>query len=151
VYRHDWSRNYAPSRPPRKPSIQALERARDYLKLPNGRVLTGQPRLQTHLDTVCCLRGRHRQMKIAHKNRRRRIEFLDFMHDIVVAQKQPLNRLGAGRASKAPSGLTRNVQLEGPILEVCDQVYLLEDAKSQSSREAEIVHATNVDALRIMG
>ena len=28
-----------------KPSIQALERAQGYLKLPNGRTLTGQPRL----------------------------------------------------------------------------------------------------------
>src|SRR6478672_8095317 len=43
-----------------KPSIQALERAQGYLKLPNGRKVTG-----------------------AHKKRRRRKEFLAFMDEVV--------------------------------------------------------------------
>jgi transposase len=45
-----------------KPSIQALERAQGYLKLPNGRALTGQkPRLHAawHHNTVCGARSRH--------------------------------------------------------------------------------------------
>jgi transposase len=40
-----------------KPSIQALERAQGYLKLPNGRALTGQ----SHDDTICSARSRHRK------------------------------------------------------------------------------------------
>ena len=47
-----------------KPSIQALERAQGYLKLPNGRALTGQSsRLQAarHHDLVRSARSRHRQ------------------------------------------------------------------------------------------
>ena len=47
-----------------KPSIQALERAQGYLKLPNGRALTGlEPRLQAarYHDLVCSARSRQRQ------------------------------------------------------------------------------------------
>ncbi|MEZ5888831.1 MAG: IS630 family transposase [Xanthobacteraceae bacterium] len=45
-----------------------------------------QPRLQAqwHHHAVRRLRGGHRQGRAAHKTRRRRIEFLDFMNDIVV-------------------------------------------------------------------
>ena len=46
-----------------KPSIQALERAQGYLKLPNGRALTGQShdyRRHGHHDLVRRARGRHR-------------------------------------------------------------------------------------------
>jgi hypothetical protein len=40
-----------------KPSIQALERVQGYLKLANGRALTGQSQLQAppHDDAVCRL------------------------------------------------------------------------------------------------
>src|SRR6266568_3429668 len=45
-----------------KPSIQALERAQGYLKLPNGRALTGQSHEAAwHDDTVCGARSRHRK------------------------------------------------------------------------------------------
>src|ERR1700761_2107358 len=51
-----------------KPSIQALERAQGYLKLPNGRALTGQ----SHDYKT-------------HSKRRRRVEFLDFMNGVTAA------------------------------------------------------------------
>ena len=47
-----------------KPSIQALERAQGYLKLPNGRAVTGEsPQLQAarHHDAICGTRGGDRQ------------------------------------------------------------------------------------------
>jgi hypothetical protein len=71
-----------------KPSIQALERAQGYLKLPNGRALTdhshdykrnGTSTLFAALEVVTG------KVTAAHKTRRRRIEFLDFMNDIVAA------------------------------------------------------------------
>ena len=37
-----------------KPSIQALERAQGYLKLPNGRVLTGQSRAESGMAPRLC-------------------------------------------------------------------------------------------------
>jgi transposase len=47
-----------------KPSIQALERAQGYLKLPNGRALTGQShdyKRHGYHDLVRCARCRHRK------------------------------------------------------------------------------------------
>jgi transposase len=71
-----------------KPSIQALERKQGYLKLPNGRALTGHSHdykrhgtttLFAALDVATGkVTGRHYQ-------RRRRVEFLDFMNRIVAA------------------------------------------------------------------
>ena len=69
-----------------KPSIQALERRQGYLKLANGRALTGQSHdYKRHGTTTLfaafdvatgTVSGRHYK-------RRRRIEFLDFMNRIV--------------------------------------------------------------------
>ena len=69
-----------------KPSIQALERAQGYLKLPNGRAMIGQSHDYTRHGTTTlfaaldvgtgALTGRHYK-------RRRRIEFLDFMNRVV--------------------------------------------------------------------
>jgi len=69
-----------------KPSIQALERAQGYLRLPNGRAITGQSHdykrhgtttLFAALDVATgAVTGRHYK-------RRRRVEFLDFMNRIV--------------------------------------------------------------------
>ena len=44
-----------------KPSIQAVERAQGYLKLPNGRALTGQSHdyKRRHFDLICSPRSRH--------------------------------------------------------------------------------------------
>ncbi len=73
-----------------KPSIQALERAQGYLKLPNGRALTGQSHNYKRHGTTTLFAAfdvatglvTGRQYK-----RRRRIEFLDFMNRIVKANK----------------------------------------------------------------
>lgn len=71
-----------------KPSIQALERSQGYLKLPNGRAITGQSHDDKRHGTTTLFAaldlasgrvvGRHYQ-------RRRRIEFLDFMNKVVAA------------------------------------------------------------------
>jgi hypothetical protein len=71
-----------------KPSIQALERAQGYLKLPNGRALTGQSHdYKRHGTTTlfAAFEVATGKVRAAHKKRRRRKEFLDFMDDIVAA------------------------------------------------------------------
>ena len=69
-----------------KPHIQALERAQGYLKMPNGKTMTGfaheykrhgTTTLFAALDIVTG------QVKIGHYKRRRRIEFLDFMNQVI--------------------------------------------------------------------
>ena len=69
-----------------KPSIQALERAQGYLRLPNGRAITGfsheykrngTTTLFAALDTATGL------VRVGHYKRRRRREFLDFMNEMV--------------------------------------------------------------------
>jgi len=69
-----------------KPQIQALERAQGYLRLPNGRAITGfsheykrhgTTTLFAALDTATGL------VEAGHYKRRRRREFLDFMNEIV--------------------------------------------------------------------
>jgi DDE superfamily endonuclease len=71
-----------------KPSIQALERAQGYLKLPNGRALTGQSHdykrhgTSTLFAALDVITGK---VIAAHKSRRRRIEFLAFMNQVVAA------------------------------------------------------------------
>lgn len=69
-----------------KPSIQALERAQGYLKLPNGRTLTGHSHDYKRNGTstlFAAFEVATGKVTVAHKNRRRRIEFLAFMNDIV--------------------------------------------------------------------
>jgi transposase len=69
-----------------KPSIQALERAQGYLKLPNGRALTGHSHDYKRNGTstlFAAFEVATGKVTAAHKNRRRRIEFLDFMNHIV--------------------------------------------------------------------
>lgn len=71
-----------------KPSIQALERAQGYLKLPNGRTLTGHSHDYKRNGTTTLFAAFEvatGKVSAAHKNRRRRIEFLDFMNDVVAA------------------------------------------------------------------
>ena len=71
-----------------KPSIQALERAQGYLKLPNGRTLTGHSHDYKRHGTstlFAALEVATGKIKATHKKRRRRIEFLDFMNEIVIA------------------------------------------------------------------
>jgi transposase len=71
-----------------KPSIQALERAQGYLKLPNGRALTGHSHdYKRHGTTTlfAAFEVATGKVKAAHKKRRRRKEFLDFMDGVVAA------------------------------------------------------------------
>src|SRR5882672_4149292 len=71
-----------------KPSIQALERAQGFLKLPNGRALTGHSHDYKRNGTTTLFAAFEvatGKVTAAHKKRRRRIEFLDFMNDIVAA------------------------------------------------------------------
>lgn len=71
-----------------KPSIQALERAQGYLRLPNGRALTGQSHDYTRHGTTtlfAALEVATGKVLASHSKRRRRIEFLDFMNSVVAA------------------------------------------------------------------
>ena len=71
-----------------KPSIQALERAQGYLKLPNGRAMTGQSHdYKRHGTTTlfAALNLASGEVVGRHYKRRRRIEFLDFMNKVVAA------------------------------------------------------------------
>jgi len=69
-----------------KPSIQALERAQGYLKLPNRRTLTGHSHdYRRHGTTTLFAAFEVATGKVtgAHKKRRRRKEFLAFMDGVV--------------------------------------------------------------------
>ena len=71
-----------------KPSIQALERAQGYLKLPNGRALTGQSHdYKRHGTTTlfAALEVATGKIIATHSKRRRRMEFLGFMNSVVAA------------------------------------------------------------------
>lgn len=71
-----------------KPSIQALERAQGYLKLPNGRTLTGHSHDYKRNGTstlFAAFEVATGKIIAAHKKRRRRVEFLDFMNQVVAA------------------------------------------------------------------
>src|ERR1700752_5369962 len=64
-----------------KPSIQALERAQGYLKLPNGRALTGQSHdYKRHGTTTlfAALEVASGRIVAEHSKRRRRVEFLGY-------------------------------------------------------------------------
>jgi transposase len=69
-----------------KPSIQALERAQGYLKLPNGRAMIGQSHDYKRNGTTtlfAALNVGTGQVMGRHYGRRRRLEFLDFMNRVV--------------------------------------------------------------------
>jgi transposase len=69
-----------------KPSIQALERAQGYLKLPNGRAMIGQSHHDKRNGTTtffAALDVATGKVTGRHYKRRRRLEFLDFMNRIV--------------------------------------------------------------------
>lgn len=69
-----------------KPSIQALGRAQGYLKFPNGRALTGHSHDYKRNGTstlFAAFEVATGKVTAADKTRRRRVEFLDFMNDIV--------------------------------------------------------------------
>lgn len=69
-----------------KPHIQALEHAQGWLKLPNGKALTGfNHEYKRHGTTTlfAALDVATGMVKAGHYTRRRRIEFLDFMNRVV--------------------------------------------------------------------
>jgi len=69
-----------------KPSIQALERAQGYLRLPNGRALMGFGHEYKRHGTTTLFGAFNvvsGQVCAGHYNRRRRREFLDFMNDVI--------------------------------------------------------------------
>jgi transposase/transposase-like protein len=71
-----------------KPSIQALERAQGYLKLPNGRAMTGQSHDYKRRGTTTLFAALDLASGAVvgrHYKRRRRVEFLDFMNKVVAA------------------------------------------------------------------
>ena len=71
-----------------KPSIQALERAQGWLRLPNGKALSGFSHgYKRHGTTTlfAAFEVATGQVQAGHYKRRRRREFLDFMNDVVAA------------------------------------------------------------------
>lgn len=71
-----------------KPSIQALERAQGYLKLPNGRALTGHSHDYKRNGTTTLFAAydvKTGKVMTRHEKRRRRKEFLAFMDEVVAA------------------------------------------------------------------
>lgn len=69
-----------------KPHIQALERAQGYLKLPNGRAITGYAHEYRRHGTTTLFAALNivtGAVKAGHYKRRRRREFLDFMNELV--------------------------------------------------------------------
>jgi transposase len=73
-----------------KPSIQALERSQGYLKLPNGRAMTGQSHDYKRNGTTtlfAALDVSTGEVVGKHYPRRRRLEFLDFMNSVVAAHE----------------------------------------------------------------
>ncbi len=69
-----------------KPAIQALERAQGYLKLPDGRSLHGQAheyQRRGNSTLFTALNVATGQITAQHTKRRRRVEFLAFMNQIV--------------------------------------------------------------------
>ena len=69
-----------------KPNIQALERAQGWLKLPNGKALTGfNHEYKRHGTTTlfASLEVATGLVKAGHYNRKRRKEFLHFMNQII--------------------------------------------------------------------
>ena len=73
-----------------KPSIQALERAQGYLRLPSGKALMGFSHDYTRHGTTtlfAALEVATGQVVAGHYKRRRRREFLDFMNEVVAANE----------------------------------------------------------------
>ncbi len=69
-----------------KPSIQALERAQGWLKLPNGRAITGHAHeYKRHGTTTlfAALNVATGEIQACHTKRRRRVEFLGFMNQVI--------------------------------------------------------------------
>ena len=69
-----------------KPAIQALERTQGYLKLPDGRAITGFSHEYKRNGTTTLFAALNivtGKVKAGHYKRRRRREFLDFMNEVI--------------------------------------------------------------------
>jgi len=69
-----------------KPHIQSLERAQGYLRLPNGKAVTGFSHEYKRHGTstlFAAMETATGQVTAGHYPRRRRVDFLDFMHRVV--------------------------------------------------------------------
>jgi len=69
-----------------KPHIQVIERTQGYLKLPDGRAITGYSHQYKRHGTTTLFAALNTvtgAVKAGHYNRRRRREFLDFMNEVV--------------------------------------------------------------------
>ena len=69
-----------------KPHIQALERSQGYLRLPSGRAVTGFAHEYKRNGTTtlfAALNVASGQVKAGHYQRRRRVDFLDFMNQVI--------------------------------------------------------------------
>jgi transposase len=87
-----------------KPAIQALERAQGYLKLPNGRSLHGQAHeYKRHGNSTLftALNVATGQIKAMHAGRRRRVEFLAFMNQVVA--DYPTRRFMSSSTTSRPT------------------------------------------------
>ena len=74
-----------------KPSIQALERAQGWIRLPDGKALNGFSHCYTRHGTTTLFAALNvvtGEVKTGHYRRRRRREFLDFMNEIVAAEPE---------------------------------------------------------------
>ncbi len=74
-----------------KPSIQALERAQGYLRLPDGKAVNGFSHCYKRHGTTtlfAALEITTGLVKTAHYRRRRRREFLDFMNEVVAGHAE---------------------------------------------------------------
>ncbi len=72
-----------------KPSIQALERAQGYLRLPSGTSIRGQGFEYVRHGTTtlfAALEVMTGNVQTAHKSRKRRREFLEFMNEVVASR-----------------------------------------------------------------
>ena len=75
-----------------KPGIQALERAQGWLRLPDGRSLTGfahEYRRHGTTTLFAALEVASGLIQTGHHARRRRREFLDFMNEVLAAHPDP--------------------------------------------------------------
>jgi transposase len=74
-----------------KPSIQALERAQGWLRLPNGKAMRGQSHEYKRHGTTTLFAGLEVHtglVQLGHYRRKRRREFLDFMNRVVAAHPE---------------------------------------------------------------
>jgi hypothetical protein len=119
-----------------KPSIQALERAQGYLKLPNGRAMIGQShdcKRNGPSALFAALNVGTGHVIAKHYKRRRRLEFRDFMNRVVkqyegkeihvildhLSTHKPKRDLWLARHPNVMSEPDRNLVLDpgGPVVE----------------------------------